>query len=285
MIAIVAPMMVEMTPLRDRMEVSEAAEERGLRFLLGRLAGRRAVLLCSGVGKVNAARAAQFLVDRFSPSHLILCGIAGALSEELAPGDVVVARELLFHDVGLLFSEGRFVPTGASFLDDGGEVLYRRSLKVDEGLVAIALRAAAAIASADEGESFRVVAGAVATGDQAVFCSAKKASLLDDQGAIAVEMEGAALAQVAWACGVPFMVIRSVSDLADETVGLELSWMIRYADDDLGASTGRMAQAARGFLGKPGRLARALRLRRDVKMAAGNAARATLALVAELPGG
>jgi hypothetical protein len=96
-------------------------------------------------------------------------------------------------------------------------------------------------------------------------------------------MEGAALAQAAWSLGIPFAVIRSVSDLADETVGLELSWMIRYAEDGPGDSMGRMAQAARSFLRKPGRLTRALRLRRNVEMAAGNAAKVTVALLSELP--
>jgi adenosylhomocysteine nucleosidase len=265
------------------METSEAGEESGFHFYAGSLAGHSTVLLCSGVGKVNAARAAQFLADRFSPSHLIMCGVAGGLSGELSPGDVVVATELTFHDAGMLLAEGRFVPTGVSFLDGEGELVYRRSLKADERLVAMAMKAGRAIAAEEQRRPFRMVEGTVTTGDQAVFCSDKKASLREEGGAVAVEMEGAALAQVAQACGIPFAVIRSVSDLADETVGMELSWMIRYADDGPGESMGREARATRGFLGKPGRLTRALRLRRNVKMAAENAARVTVALVSELP--
>jgi adenosylhomocysteine nucleosidase len=265
------------------MENSEVAEESGFHFIVGNLAGHRTVLLCSGVGKVNAARATQFLADRFSPAHLILCGIAGALSEGLAPGDVVVATELTYHDAGMLVAGGRFMPTGACFLDDEGELIYRRSLKADEVLAAMAVKAGGAVATTEQGKPLKVVAGVVATGDQAVFCSAKKASLRDDTGAVAVEMEGAALAQVARTCGIPFAVIRSVSDLADEAVGMELSWMIRYADDGPGALRGKIAQAARGFLGKPGCLTGALRLRRNVEMAAGNAAKVTVALLSELP--
>ncbi|MBO8167660.1 MAG: 5'-methylthioadenosine/adenosylhomocysteine nucleosidase [Thermoanaerobacteraceae bacterium] len=153
----------------------------------------------AGMGKVSAAMAAQALIDRYGPNKIIIAGVAGGLLPEMRPGDLVVATEVCQHDVdspckGYAWEAYRH----------RGRSLY----KVDEELLSLTSRI-----TWDKSKVFK---GRLLTGDRAVVSSRYAAKLREKLNGCAVDMESAAIAQVAAANGIPFLVLRAVSDLADE---------------------------------------------------------------------
>ena len=177
----------------------------GVRLHHGRLEDQPVLLAESGIGKVNAAATAQQL-SAFSPRCLIFTGVAGALDPALTTGDIVIAVDAVQHDVdvsALGYEPGR-VP--------GEPLLWNSS----EELVALAVEAASSLAENDaEFTGVRVVRGRVASGDQFVANVDRTREIRQLFGASCVEMEGAAVAQVCSRTGVPFVVVRSISDSAN----------------------------------------------------------------------
>lgn len=173
---------------------------RGFTFHRVRMEGREAVLVKAGVGKVFTALVAQKLIDTFAPSALLFTGVAGALNPAYDIGDVVVARDCVQHDVD-----------GRALGFPRGNLLYTdwTSFPADPSLVELALAA--------RPEGHRIFAGRILTGDQ--FMNRDEINhhryLLDELKGDAVEMEGGALAQVAAVNGLPYAVIRTLSDRAD----------------------------------------------------------------------
>lgn len=205
-VGIIGAMETEVDDLRSRLVDATFAEYAGMRFAEGLLGGCRAVVVRSGVGKVNAAVCAQILIDRFSVGAVINTGVAGSLDPAIDIGDVVVASDLVHHDVDACifgYSPGEVPQLGSRFFS------------CDEGLSAILASAAEQVASAESGPSFRVRRGRVATGDQFVSDDARKQLLRTTFQAACCEMEGAAIAQACVLNGVPFLVARCISDKAD----------------------------------------------------------------------
>ena len=171
-------------------------------------------LLRCGVGKANAAMVAQYAVDQFEPDYLIMTGIAGGLSDRLALGDVVVSHDCVQHDMDVTALDYPL-----------GEVPFtgHRFLAADRKLIELAL------ATPVPGQ--RVVAGRILTGDQFITATdaARQRRLRSLEGD-AVEMEGAAVALVATVNGIPFVIIRSVSDHADAAAPADFdAWLRRAA--------------------------------------------------------
>jgi adenosylhomocysteine nucleosidase len=189
----------------------------GLRFVTGKLKGRRVVIASSGAGKVNAGVAAALLIEHFKPHEILYSGIAGGINPELRPGDVVIAVKTVQHDLGTLNSEG-MLHRGAR-----NPANLRRNpvfFDADPGLAGLAETVAehlelGKIKSSGAERNPRVVRGIVATGDVFVASPAKRDELRKTLEADAVEMEGAAVAQVCYQLAVPCLVIRSISDTAD----------------------------------------------------------------------
>jgi adenosylhomocysteine nucleosidase len=194
-IGILAALEMEISPLIGKMQVEHRELGLGRTFYRGLLEGQDVVMGVSGVGKIKAAACAQFLVDRFSIEKLILVGTAGAINPRLKVGDVVISRRVLEHDSDL-----------GPYFKDKIERLWYQS---DNGLVELALGAAMRL-----GLRERTHLGSVLTGDQAITLPEQRQRLWETFGGDCVEMEGAA---VAWVCtrnGVPFVIIRAISDLA-----------------------------------------------------------------------
>jgi adenosylhomocysteine nucleosidase len=193
----------------------------GLAFREGMLEGRPAVLVESGIGKVNAAIVATLLCQIFDCNALLFSGVAGGLDPALGIGDVVVATRLVQHDYGALIA-GRIRPyqpgvpplpgldeTHGYRLDADLEVRVRRVL---DGVV---LPAFDARATGAEPRVPQLHFGTILTGDTFLNCEETRDRLHRDfGGALAIEMEGASVAQVAERYGVPSVVVRSLSDLA-----------------------------------------------------------------------
>lgn len=202
---IIGAMESEVARLRDALSQRETVECSGIIFHRGTLGRRRVALARCGVGKVNAARCAQILIDRFDVDDLINTGIAGGVGAGLRIGDVVIGTELVQHDFDVsAFGYARGNLCDAARRD--APTVFRSAPALIE-----ALRAAAAALI----DPARVKTGRIATGDRFVASAAEKRAIAEDFGAVAVEMEGGAVAQVAAAAGVPFVVLRAISDLAD----------------------------------------------------------------------
>lgn len=206
-IGIIGAMDSELSLLLAAMEQREQAEYFGLIFHTGLLGGRRVVLVKAGIGKVNAARCTQLLIDQYHPAAIINTGIAGGLAPGLQVGDIVVADGLVQHDFDVTaFGHVRgYLCTGG---DSSVPTMFRADRQLSEALTA----AAQAVLGAE-----KVHTGLIATGDQFISGREKKAELYELFHASAAEMEGGAIAQVAALSGVPFAVIRAISDLADGT--------------------------------------------------------------------
>jgi len=187
-------------PLFDKLQLHEV--HNGIRrdFHCGSLDGRDVVLMSCGVGKVRAAARTQYLIDHFRISSIIFTGVAGALNPELAMGDIVVSKEVMEHD---------FCISGTPELDRSVAHKYQ----ADSFLINLALAAGERLGL---GEKMRV--GTVLTGDQVVAEKTRKQALWEMYCGDCVEMEGAAVGMVCWMNEVPFVLIRAISDRADESI-------------------------------------------------------------------
>lgn len=192
----------------------------GFSFDMGCLEGREVVLVEAGIGKVNAAMVATLLADRFHVGTLAFSGVAGGLDPSLHIGDVVIATKAIQHDFGV-YQDGELTPYHAGHLPFFHPT-DRMGFDVDDDLLA---RVRAQLEGlnlpflSDEaggvGRPPQIVFGPVLTGDQYVHCEGTRKRLhASFDEARAVAMEGAAMAQVAERCGLPWLEIRALSDLA-----------------------------------------------------------------------
>ena len=231
-LGIIGAMSSEVDNLIQRMEDTTITEYAGRRFVCGRLAGQDAVVVQSGIGKVAAAITAQMLVDRFGVTALVNTGMAGGLDRRLAVKDLVVATGAIQHDFDLTaFGHVRGYLTGE---DDQKPTVFA----CDPTLVEKALVAAQGVLP----QGSKAITGTVASGDIFVDDSGLKASLRDDFGAAAAEMEGAAIAQAAAANGIPFVILRTISDLAEQEATVSFDEMERYAGQLAGDITTALCQ-------------------------------------------
>ena len=218
-LAIVSAMREELSALRAGLDGDRAETVAGRQFVRGRLVGREVVLVLSGIGKVAAAATAALLIDRLGARALLFTGVAGGLGAGVRVGDVVVAQELLQHDLDAspLFPRWEVPLTGRSRFAAEPALSAALLAACDEvlaapqpGLAALGLHTP------------RRHAGLVVSGDRFVSSAAESAALrsaLPD--ALAVEMEGAAMAQVCADFGCPLAVLRTVSDRADDNAHVD----------------------------------------------------------------
>lgn len=193
---IIAAMQKEAAGLLEKMQDKTETVIGGVTYTAGTLCGHTAVVAVCGVGKVFAALCAQTMILRFAPQCIINTGVAGSLSTALSIGDLVIADGAVQHDmdtsavgdpVGLLSGINRIV------------------LPTDRALTERLKAAAAAVGAVALG-------GIVATGDRFVADAAEKRRIVDTFGAVACEMEGGAVAQACFVNGVPFALVRAISD-------------------------------------------------------------------------
>lgn len=208
----------EVTLLEDRLADRRDRSIEGIRFASGKLNGQAVVAAWTGVGKVNAAMTTTLLIEHFKPKHVIFTGIAGAVNPELRPGDIVIAKKTAHHDMGTVWPEGLFFKGVKSRLDGLENPVF---FPADEGLVKFAQRAAdhtdlEAVETVAGRRKPRIIKGVVVTGDVFVASAEKCAELRKRLDADAVEMEGAAVAQICYQRRIGCLVIRSISDNADE---------------------------------------------------------------------
>ena len=205
-LGIIGAMDVEVATLKEKMENVNTREIAGSAYFEGTLEGTPAVVVQCGVGKVNAALCAQILCDLYGVTHLVNTGIAGSLCAELNIGDLVISKDAIYHDFDLRFW-GR--PIGQV---PGMDVV---AFPADNGL----MDAAFSTAEAENPGHTRI--GRVASGDQFICSKEQKTKIIADTQAICAEMEGAAIAHTAYRNGVPFVIIRAISDKADDSAEMD----------------------------------------------------------------
>lgn len=201
-LAIVAAMREELAAVLALMPAETRSTVAGREFFRGRLHGQEVVLVLSRIGKVAAAATAVTLIERFDASAIVFTGVAGGLVPGVQVGDVVVADAFLQHDLD------------ASPLFPRHEVpLYGKSRFATDA----ALTARLAVAAADALPQARLHRGLIVSGDRFVATTAEARALQAElPDALAVEMEGAAIAQVCHDYGLPYAAVRTISDRADD---------------------------------------------------------------------
>ena len=199
MLGIIGAMDKEVDALRQQMTDTEEKRAGFSRFTMGILWGERVCLAQCGIGKVHAALCAQSMITSFDVSAILNIGVAGALRPGLGIGDTVVADSAVQHDVDTS-------PIGDPIgMVSGPNIVH---FPCDPVLSSLLKQAA-------EEAGLRWESGTVATGDQFIVGTEKKAWLSDTFGAAACDMEGGAIAQCCYETGVPYAAVRAISDTRD----------------------------------------------------------------------
>lgn len=202
--AVVGAMREEVERLEASLADARSHNQGPTTWLSGALEGHRVLLAECGIGKVNAAALTQALLAA-GATRLVFTGVAGAVEPGLDVGDIVVSSDTVQHDVdvtGLGYRLGEVPGCGASW-------------PADEGLVALAR------AAAEDLPDLKVVVGRVASGDTFVAGAEATRRLAREFAAACTEMEGAAVGQICARWGVPFVIVRSISDRADHTAQVD----------------------------------------------------------------
>ena len=225
-LGIIGAMDVEVAMLKERMENVVLATHAGSSCFEGVLEGTPAVVVQCGVGKVNAALCAQVLCSVYGVTHIVNTGIAGSLCADLDIGDLVISRDAMYHDFDCVhfgYEMGK-VP--------GMDVV---AFPANEAMMA------AAFAAAEAENPGHTKTGRVASGDLFVAAKAAKEAIIAKTGALCTEMEGAAIAHTAYRNGVPFVIIRAISDKADDSAEMDYPTFEAIAARRCASVTCRMA--------------------------------------------
>ncbi len=210
MIALMGAMPEEIEPILGYIKDYSSSEIAGNIYYTGKYKGVEVVVAYSKIGKVYSALTASVMVQHFKAKKLLFSGVAGALSDDLKIGDLIAARKLCQHDLDITaFGHPYgYVPEGKIYVD------------ADEELLIIAREVA-------KEKNIPLKEGIIATGDQFIADPAKKEWIRKTFNADAIEMEGAAVAVVCDAFGVPFFILRSISDAADMDAGFDFEKFLK----------------------------------------------------------
>ena len=209
MIGIIGAMEEEVAALKAKMIIEELRVIAGMEFCKGICEGQPAVVVRSGIGKVNAAVCTQILCDVYDVEAIINTGVAGSLKNEINIGDIVLSVDALQHDMDA---------TGFGY-DPG--IIPRMETSVFEGdpaLIALAEKICQEV-----NPEIQLFKGRVVSGDQFISDRQVKERIVQLFHGYCTEMEGAAIAQAAWLNHVPYLVIRAISDKADGSAEMDYS--------------------------------------------------------------
>lgn len=197
-IGIIAAMQEEMNAIKEIMTNITEKQIYELTFIEGKINEKDCVLVQCGVGKVNSSRVTQILIDNYDIEYIINVGSAGAATNELDIGDIVIGKKLVQHDFDITaFGHKKGYISNIGECIESDEKLIQRFEKVISYI---------------ENKEFKIKMGTIASGD--IFCTENtmKEKINKKFDADAIEMEGAAIAQVCYLDKVPFIIVRSISD-------------------------------------------------------------------------
>ena len=197
-IGIIVAMQEELEEILKIIEETNKKEIYDITYIEGKVGENNIIITLSGIGKVNAARTTQILIDKLNVECIINVGSAGALNPILNIGDIVLGNKLIQHDFDITaFNHKKGYITGVGDYLECNEDLVKQFEKITNNI---------------ENKEYKTITGIIASGD--IFCTEinMKNKIYSKFNAECVEMEGAAIAQVAYLCNIPFIVIRSISD-------------------------------------------------------------------------
>ncbi len=227
-LGIIGAMDVEVATLKEKMEAVSVQEHAGSAYYEGLLEGCPAVVVQCGVGKVNAAICAQSLINIYGVTHIVNTGIAGSLCVDLDIADLVISRDAIHHDFDLRF--------------------WNRPIGQVPGMDVVAFPADpmlmdAAFAAAEAENPGHTKIGRVASGDQFICSREQKETIIANTAALCAEMEGASIAHTAYRNGIPFVIIRAISDKADDSADMDYPTFEAIAAKRCANVTSRLAKA------------------------------------------
>lgn len=214
-IGIIGAMELEVETLKAHLTDLTITTKANMEFNEGKLGDVSVVVVRSGIGKVNAALCVQILVDHFSVTHIMNTGVAGSLKAELNIGDIVISTDAVYHDVDVQI-----------FGYQLGEVpqLGTREFLADPTLIEKA-KSSCQLVNPD----VSVVTGRVVSGDQFISSKEVKERIIKNFDGYCTEMEGAAIAQASYLNHIPFVIIRAISDKADDSAEMDYPTFERQA--------------------------------------------------------
>lgn len=206
-IGIIGAMELEVEQLKAEMTDTKIITKAGMEFHEGCLNGASVVVVRCGIGKVNAALCVQILADVFQVTHVINTGVAGSLNAKLDIGDILISKDALYHDMNVTI-----------FGYQLGEVpqMGFREFQADEHLASLAKEICEKV-----NPDINVMFGRVVSGDQFISSKEVKERLISVFHGDCTEMEGAPIAHGAYLNGIPFVIIRAISDKADDSAEMD----------------------------------------------------------------
>lgn len=206
-IGIIGAMELEVEQLKSELKLNRVVQKANMDFYEGVLNGADVVVVKSGIGKVNAGICVQILVDEFGITHVINTGVAGSLKASLDIGDIVVSSDALYHDMdatGFGYALGEVPQMGV------------KEFKADEKMVTLAMESCRKV-----NPDINVISGRVVSGDQFISSKEVKDRIIANFQGYCTEMEGAAVAHGAYLNHIPFVIIRAISDKADDSAHMD----------------------------------------------------------------
>lgn len=230
-IGIIGAMDEEVSRLKEKMHVKKVEKKAGMEFFDGELAGKEVVIVRSGIGKVNAGICTQILVDDFQVEAVINTGVAGSLKNEINIGDIVLSSDSLQHDMdatGFGYEPG-IIPRMEQSVFVADAQLIELAKQVNEQV----------------NPEIHTFVGRVVSGDQFISDKQKKDYLVEQFAGYCTEMEGAAIAQACYVNEIPYLVIRAISDKADNSATMDYGeFEAKAIEHTVKLLTGMMEQMA-----------------------------------------
>ena len=206
-IGIIGAMELEVEELKSRLVGEKVTKKAGMDFHEGFLGGAPVVIVRCGIGKVNAALCVQILADLFEVTHVINTGVAGSLNAKLDIGDILISKDAVHHDMDvspLGYAPGIVPQMAESYF------------KADERLIELAMNSCEKV-----NPDIRAMKGRVVSGDQFIASKDVKDRLVSLFHGDCAEMEGASIAHGAYLNQIPFVILRAISDKADDSAQMD----------------------------------------------------------------
>lgn len=217
-IGIIGAMEEEIALLQQKSNIISEEQIIGLTFYKGTLHNKNMILVKSGIGKVNAALCTQILIDRFHVDCVINVGVAGAVYKQLSIGDIVISEDAVQHDMD------------TSVFGDPIGIIPRMKesyFKADKTLIDLAKKCSTTLTS-----KARVFTGRIASGDQFISTPQGKQKIWQTVQGYCAEMEGAAIAHACYVNHIPFVIIRSISDDAENKAHIAYEQFVKIAAEN-----------------------------------------------------
>ena len=209
MLGIIGAMDEEVARIKEQLTDVQVETRAAMDFYRGKLGGKETVVVRSGIGKVNAAICTQILADVYQVSGVVNTGIAGSLKAEIDIGDIVLSSDALQHDMDA---------TGFGYAPGQVPRVDTLAFPADKGPIQLAKDCCGEV-----NPDIHTFVGRVVSGDQFISDKNKKEWLVNTFAGYCTEMEGAAIAQACYLNGIPFLIVRAISDKADDSASVDYS--------------------------------------------------------------